>query len=159
MVSDMVRLKPDGAGTRGPMDDRRRKVPVNHQVPTARRVTQDLLPVAGAAQHARNVVTNACIRWNLADLVPSATLIISELVSNAVDHAHTIISVEVCVQDSYLYLGVRDGGGARPAVRHTDDADTRGRGLRLVAAFSSDWGYITDAYGKTVWATLALPHP
>ncbi len=119
-------------------------MPVYQQFLAARRVAEDLLLVAGAARHARNVVTDACIRWNLTALAPAA-LIISELVGNVVDHAHTIMTVEISLQPSCLYLAVRDGGGASPALRHIDGAsDARGRGLQPVAAFSSDWGYIAD---------------
>ncbi len=76
---------------------------------------------------------------------PPAALIISELVGNVVDHAHTIMTVEISLQPSCLYLAVRDGGGASPALHHIDGAsDARGRGLQPVAAFSSDWCYIAD---------------
>jgi hypothetical protein len=39
----------------------------------------DLVPLAGAARQARNVATEACLRWDLPDLVGSASLIASEL--------------------------------------------------------------------------------
>ncbi len=46
-----------------------------------------------------------------------AALIISELVSNVVDHAHTMMTIQVAVGDSCLYLAAHDGGSApRPRV-------------------------------------------
>jgi anti-sigma regulatory factor (Ser/Thr protein kinase) len=126
--------------------------------PTSRDVFHELLPVSGAPRYARDVVTEACLRWDLPELVGSAALIISELVSNAVDHAHTTMTVEVSHRGSDLYLAVHDGSGAPPVPRASDGKDlaSRGRGLMLVAATATAWGYRTEDGGKTVWATLAL---
>ncbi len=139
---------------------RARRVLVDQEKPASRHVVEQLPPVQRAAWRARRVVTEACVRWNLAHLVSSATVIMSELVSNVVDHAHTIMTIEIAVRGPFLYLAVHDGGGAPPAAReHNGASDARGRGLHLVAAFSNDWGYITHEQGKTVWATLALTTP
>jgi two-component sensor histidine kinase len=133
---------------------------VGQQEPVARRVVEELLPVEGAPRRARDIVTDACVRWSLADLVPSAAVVISELVSNVVDHAHTIMTIEAAVHDSCLYLAVHDGGSAPPAPRRQDATlARRGRGLHLVEAFSSEWGYVADEHGKTVWATVAMNIP
>ncbi len=131
---------------------------MNFQSPAARLMVEELLPVAGSSRRARDVVTDVCLRWDFAHLVAPATLIISELVSNAADHAHTLMTIEAAVQGSCLYLAVHDGSSAPPVLRAGNDEakDARGHGLQLVAAFSSAWGYVADTDGKTVWATLAL---
>jgi anti-sigma regulatory factor (Ser/Thr protein kinase) len=120
-------------------------------------VFEELLPVSGAAWHARNVVTDACLRWDLPDLVGSAALIISELVSNVVDHARTVMTIEVAHRDSHLYLAVHDGASAPPVVRELAGDALHGRGLMLVAATATTWGYDYREHGKTVWATVAFP--
>lgn len=118
----------------------------------------ELLPVSGAPRRARNEVTDACVRWDVPELVAPATLIISELVSNVVDHARTLMTIEVMRRDSDLYLAVHDGVSAPPVPRDRDGRDVtmRGRGLILVAAAATTWGYEDRDDGKTVWATLAI---
>lgn len=131
--------------------------------PTPRAVSEELPPASNAARYARKLVTDACLRWNLPDLIHPATLIISELVSNVVDHAHTVMTIEVAHRDSQLYLAVHDGASAPPELRQLDSAlPLRGRGLMLVAAAATTWGYDHREDGKTVWATVAPPdvtHP
>jgi hypothetical protein len=130
---------------------------VRLRVNQVKAVDEDLLPIAHAPRHARNIVTEACARWDLVHLLGPATLIISELVSNVIDHAHTFMTVHVAVHGSCLYLSVLDGSGTPPVLRRGNSPSTLGgRGLHLVAAVSSAWGYIAEDSGKTVWATLAL---
>jgi anti-sigma regulatory factor (Ser/Thr protein kinase) len=120
-------------------------------------VVEDLLPIAHTPRHARNIVTEACLRWDLAHLITPATLIVSELVSNVVVHARTMMTLTVALRSAHLYLAVQDGSSTPPVL----NGDTRystpgGRGLLLVAAASAAWGYVADEGGKTVWATLAV---
>jgi anti-sigma regulatory factor (Ser/Thr protein kinase) len=123
--------------------------------PGVRQVTEDLLPVVHAARHARNVVTDACLRWHLDHLVGPAALIVSELVSNVVEHAHTIMTLRVSVCGSCLRLAVHDGNTLPPVLRLGDAARSGGLGLRLVASTGTQWGYTRQDDGKEVWATLA----
>jgi len=127
--------------------------------PTPRAVFEELLPVSGAPRHARTVVTDACLRWDLPDLVGSAALIISELVSNVVEHAQTVMTIEVVHRDSHLYLAVHDRASAPPVPSEPagDALALHGRGLMLIAAAATTWGYDQRADGKTVWATVAMP--
>jgi two-component sensor histidine kinase len=120
-------------------------------------VDEDLLPIAHTPRQARNIVTEACARWDVDHLVGPATLIISELVTNVIDHAHTMTTVHVALHGSCLYLSIQDGSTTPPALRRGDSPSARGgRGLQLVAAVSIAWGYTAEDGGKTVWATLAL---
>ncbi|MDI6103437.1 ATP-binding protein [Actinoplanes sp. NEAU-A12] len=126
-------------------------------MPSLELYTEDLLPVTQAARHARDVVTEACVRWDLDHLTGPATLIVSELVSNVVDHAHTMMTLEISRHDSFVCLTVRDGSSAPPIPRRDSDTTTPGGfGLRLVAFSSADWGWRPEPGGKAVWATLAL---
>jgi anti-sigma regulatory factor (Ser/Thr protein kinase) len=105
------------------------------------------------------VVTDACLGWNLPNVVGAAAIIISELVSNVVDHAHTPMTIEVAHRDSHLYLAVHDGASTPPVAKDVtgDTRALRGRGLMLIAAVATTWGYDPNNDGKTVWATVALP--
>jgi anti-anti-sigma regulatory factor len=127
-----------------------------HGLPT---IAEDLLPVSGAARQSRNVATDACLRWELPDLVAPASLICSELVSNAVDHAATMMTLRLSVGNGYLFIAVRDGSPAEPVLAARSPTAARGRGLRLVSAVAHRWGFLPARDGKVVWASLLIPRP
>jgi anti-anti-sigma regulatory factor len=118
-------------------------------------LSDDLLPIAGAARQARNIATDACLRWELPALVAPASLIATELVSNVVDHAHTMMSMRLTLSDRYLHLAVRDGSSAQPVPARLPVAGAgRGRGLAIVEAIAHSWGWLPSEGGKVVWASL-----
>jgi anti-sigma regulatory factor (Ser/Thr protein kinase) len=120
-------------------------------------ISDDLLPISGAARQARNVATDACLRWDLQDLVAPACLITSELVSNVVDHANTMMTLRLSLRDRFLNIAVWDGSSAEPR-RLKDprpDGLGGGRGLLLVDAVAHSWGWLPTDDGKVVWAALA----
>ncbi len=119
-------------------------------------ISDELLPIRGAARQARNVTTDACLRWELPELVAPASLIASELVSNVVDHAHTMMTLRLSLRRNYLNVAVRDGSTAEP-VRPGPSAPEGpgGRGLFLVEATAHSWGWLPTDGGKVVWAALA----
>jgi anti-anti-sigma regulatory factor len=121
-------------------------------------LSDDLLPVSGAARQARNVATDACLRWDLPELLPPACLLASELVSNVVDHAHTMMTLRLTLRPRYLQIAVRDGAAEEPVLRTPrGDAETsRGRGLLLVDATASSWGWLPTEDGKVVWTSLRI---
>jgi hypothetical protein len=61
--------------------------------------------------------------------------------------------------DGVAWVAVTDAGGAcEPSVRDTDELAEGGRGLALVAALASRWGYHGAACGgRTVWAEATWP--
>ena len=144
-----------------------RSLPVFPTVEAARRhagrdrqtmlvVSDDLLPLSGAARQARNVATDACSRWDLPGLVAPASLIAGELAGNVVDHAHTMMTLSLTLRPRYLQIAVRDGVTAEPVPRtpQPDLVSLRGRGLLLVAATAAAWGWLPTDNGKVVWASL-----
>jgi hypothetical protein len=123
-----------------------------HGLPT---LTEDLLPLSGAARQGRNVATDACLRWDLEQLVAPASLISSELVSNAVDHAGTMMTLRLSLGSGYLFIAVRDGSPVEPVAAPLPSAGShRGRGLYLVEATAHSWGCLPARDGKVVWASL-----
>jgi hypothetical protein len=116
-------------------------------------IIDDLLPVSGAARRARDVVTDACLRWNLPDLTGPACIVVSELVNNAVEHAATMLSLRLSLRQRHLCLAVHDGSVAPPQLRRPH---LRGHGLNLVDAVAGSWGHLQTTDGKVVWATFPL---
>jgi hypothetical protein len=118
-------------------------------------LSDELLPVSGAPRRARDVATDACLRWELPHLVAPATLIVSELVSNVVDHAHTMATLRLSLRQRYLYIAVRDGSPVEPIkAAGMSPTATAGRGLLLVAECAHSWGWLPTDGGKVVWASL-----
>ncbi|MDY7086864.1 MAG: ATPase [Actinomycetota bacterium] len=114
-------------------------------------LSDELLPIRGAARHARDVATEACLRWDLPHLVGPADLIATELVSNVIDHANTTMTL----RPRYLHIAVRDGSPEQVCPPAGPPPMTgKGRGLLLVDATAHAWGCLPSADGKVVWASL-----
>ncbi|MCA2213860.1 ATP-binding protein [Jidongwangia harbinensis] len=113
-----------------------------------------------SASLARNLVGDACWRWNRPDLLHPARLMMSELVSNAVEHAGSEITVVVSRHGDGLHLAVSDGQPRLPRLRRPSaphrgrPLDERGFGLRTIQAVATDWGAAATPTGKVVWASL-----
>jgi hypothetical protein len=122
--------------------------------PVPPRVTERLPPIAEAAGFARDLVGEACERWGLANLVESAEIVVTELVSNAVRHANPPIDLSLARRGRYLYIGVRDNSPGAPHRMTVEEPSDHGRGLLIVDAFATAWGNAPNADGKVVWATL-----
>lgn len=138
------------------LDDARAHLDTAPCAPPA--VTEDLLPVRGAARHGRDVVTDTCLRWNLRHLVAPASLITSELVANVCDHAATMMTLKVTRSARYLLVSVHDGSG-EPPVYGASSGRPRGHGLQIVDATAYRWGWMPARDGKVVWASLRVDEP
>ena len=118
-----------------------------------RRVRLD--PVPESARQARAFVGEALEEAGLPGFEDSATLLVSELVTNAIVHARTPIEVAVVATAATVYVGVSDSSGQLPARRDYGTQATTGRGLALVDLIAARHGTEThDDGGKTVWFEL-----
>ncbi|MGA4941122.1 ATP-binding protein [Streptomyces cinereoruber] len=106
---------------------------------------------------ARRLVRAALIVWGLESLIDNATLVVTELVSNAVDHSR-LPSIRVLVSRpsaNGIRVGVVDRSRTVPVLRTDSNGDqVRGRGLVLVDALTEQWGTELYRCGKQVWAEL-----
>ena len=94
--------------------------------------------------------------------VTDAALVISELLSNALQHAGPLpdsaVRVAWQLDTDSVRISVSDGGGpTRPELGEPGQYTTGGRGLRIVARLSRSWGIGSDDDGTTVWAEIKLP--
>ena len=86
----------------------------------------------------------------MSDLVETAALLTSELLTNSVLHARTEIVLSVGLLDGCVEIEVRDGSRHGPRRRrHTQDATT-GRGLELLERLARSWDVSVDDDGKVV---------
>jgi anti-sigma regulatory factor (Ser/Thr protein kinase) len=92
-----------------------------------------------------------------ADVVDAITLLVSELATNAVTHAHTGFTIALQRTPQRFRVDVRDGGQTAPTLRSPTTVDLLGRGLRIVQQLAQQWGArsMTD-HGNNVWFTMDL---
>ncbi|MGW0464945.1 ATP-binding protein [Streptomyces sp. NPDC003027] len=108
---------------------------------------------------ARRLAEERLILWGCdPEIRDTVTLIVSELVTNAVVHtASRRIVCELREGEEQLRIAVRDeGGAADPLIRDCGEEE-RGRGLVLVDALCGAWGAESTGHGtaRIVWAELA----
>jgi anti-sigma regulatory factor (Ser/Thr protein kinase) len=108
--------------------------------------------------HARHIFSE----WGLAHIADDAELIVSELMTNALNatklpHGGLPITLQLLVSCDYLLIQVWDALSAAPTPRpHAIDSET-GRGLEIVSLLTDQWGYYLSAEGgKAVWAALII---
>jgi anti-sigma regulatory factor (Ser/Thr protein kinase) len=95
-------------------------------------------------------------------LLPVGELVLSELATNAIEHACAppgrLIAVRFEMVADRLRLEVHDASRSRPAVQPAVGSDDEsGRGLWLVESLAAEWGCSprTGGVGKFVWALIA----
>jgi anti-sigma regulatory factor (Ser/Thr protein kinase) len=112
-----------------------------------------------APSRARGWTREQLASWRPGVPTENATLLVSELVTNAVRYAPgDSIDLELELRGTELTITVSDAGTPKAplaAKRPGNDAES-GRGLTLVEALSLRWGTRQTPAGKAVWATLAL---
>lgn len=89
-------------------------------------------------------------------LLDDAALVVSELMTNAVRAGCAQTRVRLAIDEQHIRIAVTDDSPGLPRVIDAAPEDESGRGLRLVAALSTDWGVTTANGSKEVWAALAL---
>ncbi|RAY16041.1 ATP-binding protein [Actinomadura craniellae] len=110
-----------------------------------------IAPNPRAARAARLLVRAALSDWSLPHLVEDATLVATELVSNAIRSAEAI-SLEVSLEAGSVRVEVFDTSRELPKKGEGRLLDEHGKGLLLVEALAADWGYRLVRGGKVVWA-------
>ena len=91
--------------------------------------------------------------------VDTVTLLTSELLTNAVRHGSSPMSITVDVAPEAVDVSVHDASPEAPVLRPMDPWRVGGNGVRVVDQLATSWGTIQRADGKSVWFRLdrALP--
>jgi anti-sigma regulatory factor (Ser/Thr protein kinase) len=117
-------------------------------------------PPVHAVPHTRERVAAVLAEWGLSgEPVEPTLLVVNELLSNAIDHAHGPVRLSVELSAETVRVEVRDATPDAPQLRPPDPARARGRGVHLVDALSSRWGWTPDPPGKVVWADVPTEWP
>jgi len=124
------------------------------------------LNVRYATAQAREFTRHVIQSWGLAILAEDATLVVSELVTNALRHGVAGegedgtegIELLLCRRAGLIACAVIDPGANPPRLMPPDHVAETGRGLHVVEALSAAWGWVSlGRQGKAVWATLRAP--
>jgi anti-sigma regulatory factor (Ser/Thr protein kinase) len=131
-----------------------------HQSVPVRRLAERSLPrAANATDLARTFVRELATRWEVPELVDDGTLVVAELVRNALQHTSGAPRLRLDLRRGLLTIAVADDS-TRPAVlRVRPDLTEPGLGLRIVAEAAQAWGSNRRwSGGKVVWAVLTTAH-
>jgi serine phosphatase RsbU (regulator of sigma subunit)/anti-sigma regulatory factor (Ser/Thr protein kinase) len=126
-------------------------------------------------RHLRHFLHDLLPDWGLAELLDDLELLVSEVATNALIHAHTEVDVRLRSYPDHIRVEVRDSNPRPPVLIANlkpdgtgSDEDESGRGMLIVDALASAWGSSPAGRGKTTWFELDLqpapdttrqPHP
>lgn len=113
-----------------------------------------------AQRRARETLRRALQDWDLEALTGDGELLVSELVTNAIQHGDGN-AIELTIGhrqgpdgETGILCQVTDTASALPRARAAGPDSERGRGLHVVSALAADSGVTKNAHGKTAWFTL-----
>jgi len=119
---------------------------------------------------ARGHVRTVAREWGLPDLADTAELLVSELVTNAVQASERLkamadlaavptVWVWTTSDGVSLVIHVWDASDQMPVLKDFAAGAENGRGLLLVSALGKDWGTYRTATGKVVWVMITVADP
>ncbi|MBP2706303.1 ATP-binding protein [Microbispora sp. RL4-1S] len=125
-----------------------------------------MLPYApSSVAIARQRLTTELLATGLvADTVDDVVLVMSELLSNALRHAHPLPSGQLRVtwicSEGQIEVAVSDGGAhTQPRAGRPPLSSLGGRGLGIVEYLADRWGVRHDDDSTTVWAIVVGSWP
>ena len=121
-----------------------------------RRLSLALEPQVGSARRSRELITEACGRWDCPELAGAACIVATEMVNNVVAHAKTPMVVLLAAHGAGMTVAVRDRSAVVPSFTAGPVSPTAfgGRGMLLIDAVASRWGSLVLDGGKVMWALL-----
>ncbi|MEV6983210.1 ATP-binding protein [Sphaerisporangium sp. NPDC051017] len=129
-----------------------------------------LAALPGSVRTARRHVHDLLRAWELPHLIEAAELVVSELSTNAVkatglstdspsygelSNGLNAICISLHLTSAHAVIEVWDSSDKPPRREDADPDDEGGRGLLLVEAFATRWGFRRPRTGgKVVWAEI-----
>jgi Histidine kinase-like ATPase domain len=120
---------------------------------------------ASRVGRARDFTASTLHKWGVAERCDDIAIVVSELVTNALQHALPASSSTRAgwpIQLGLLHPGhrimcaVTDASKEIPVPKEPDFFDETGRGLQVIAALSDQWGYTASGdMGKVIWALFS----
>ena len=122
----------------------------------------EFAPLPSAVPCARRHAVHVLHEWGLRHVAEDAALIVSELMTNALDASNVLperppVTLRLLADEKSLVIEAWDRSPLDLEPRQADADAECGRGLTVVAALSERWGLERIEYRrKVVWAELAL---
>jgi anti-sigma regulatory factor (Ser/Thr protein kinase) len=112
-----------------------------------------LQPGRQACGAARRFVYYAADQWLGQARLADVLTVVTELVANAANHAHTPMVLNLVPSGDHVLVELYDGSTVAPARVEGVGAET-GLGLRIVDGVAQRWGVDLRPDGKVVWAEV-----
>ena len=124
-------------------------------------------PGLDSPRAAREFTQQTLQAWDLGKVIEDASVIVSELVTNALRHGlhrhpegagREPVELFFWQCRGLLFCAVTDPAADPPVPAEPGPFAEAGRGLHVIEALSSAWGWgMLDACRKAVWAALRVP--
>nr|WP_145492605.1 MULTISPECIES: PAS domain S-box protein [Streptomyces] len=119
-------------------------------------VTTELPAAPASVPEGRAFLRRTLASWECPAPADDALLLLSETLTNAVQHAEGPVGLRLCRTATDLTVEVSDRSPHLPQPRHAAGDEESGRGLFLVRTLADGWGVRPTDEGKTTWFTLKL---
>lgn len=116
--------------------------------------TTALPALASSIGDGRSFLTKTLTVWNCAHLADDARLLVSEVLTNALQHAQGPLGLHLRRTTADVTIEISDHSPHLPQPRLAAPDDESGRGLLLVDTLADSWGVRPTDDGKTTWFTL-----
>jgi anti-sigma regulatory factor (Ser/Thr protein kinase) len=141
---------------------------ITHAWPLQTHLELAALPTAPGC--ARDHVRSLTYEWGVPALADIAELLVSELVTNAVQASELLqtranlatvpaIRLWTTSDGACLVIHVWDASDQLPVLKESATDAENGRGLLLVSALGKDWGAYRKTEGKVVWVMITADDP
>jgi anti-sigma regulatory factor (Ser/Thr protein kinase) len=111
-----------------------------------------LPPESSSPREARARAARELEGWGDPDTRHAVLLLISELVTNAVVHARSTVTIDLAVtDDGPVHVAVHDESTIRPTPRRHHADRPGGRGMHLLESLAARWGVEESRTGKSIW--------
>ncbi|TQN41179.1 hypothetical protein FHU33_0539 [Blastococcus colisei] len=126
---------------------------------SSRDASIELPPIPPSVTVSRHLVLELLRVWDVPHDRQDAALLVTELVSDVVDHVEgrASLTLELGLAEDRLRIAVVDGSSVRPVVHELPMDRPRGRGMRMVQLIADRWGAEDHRGGKRVWFELRAP--
>ncbi|WP_436759030.1 ATP-binding protein [Streptosporangium sp. V21-05] len=105
----------------------------------------------------RRLAREVLVGWGISTMTENVTMVVSELVSNAVVHGQAPITLSLHRHGRIVCGEVTDHSAVWSAPLPAGPDSEHGRGLAIVAAYADRWGVESAPQGKTVWFVCVEP--
>ncbi|MFI8193722.1 SpoIIE family protein phosphatase [Streptomyces sp. NPDC085946] len=116
----------------------------------------ELPAVPSSVREGRAFLAEALAAWECTARADDALLLLSEVLTNAVQHAAGPVGVHLRRTATDLTVEVSDHSPHLPRPRLAAEDEDSGRGLLLVRSLAGSWGVRPTDDGKATWFTLGL---